>query len=1107
MATPKEDVLEFEVLVDIRDSLKAIEKFQREMTKSMKTVAKGGEKMGQGATKAAKKAKVTTDEWGRSVREVGAAYKKEDEEVSNLSKTIRALSKQAKKLSGEERITADAEIAGLKKIEAARKKLSGGAGATPPKGGLFFGRFTPEKVKKELAEAGEALKEPLQAFLQKDLGRIFEGSMKGAGAVFSRSVKFTKAMAEMGATSLHKRAEETTIKGKAKGGVEGARLQAAGASMKTMAGMMGKIGGMMGALSALAPLLATATTAVVGLVKMFIDADAMVKDFNRGVMESASNLEFLERAGGSATGAIMNMGDALEGVRAAAMDPGFNNALGITKDTHTAILNTLTQEGVAFGNLAAEAGNTAEGMKTLTQSIVATGVAYSRSFGVPLAEITTLQAEMAVEMGNSIKDTTEAFRRMANAAAGSGIAGNKFFNIIRAASADLSLWNLRLDGAIDLLGKLGKVMSPRGAQAFFQSISSGFKNMGRQDLLKQTLMAGVENVRDVLKQDVGESQKELAKEIMSAGGAEGENLERVVEKLRTGGYGAADKLIRGVKDTSKIGTLRGKAAEIERKSQGAAGGTYEVSQASGEIQGIGGQLSILMRAVESMGGSLLKPNKMALSQTAEALGMSQEQVRQLHSLALAADAQKKILIAQGKKSPAEIAKMTWQEIIDSDESLKSQSDKLEKDNTAVQKTVQESVDAMSEAQGQKTQSLTDKLDNLVNWFMNTFYNLMIDIWDAIMSIPGVGGGASQKDKRAIYKSGNAELIQAFDKALDKDGKLNFNALKGGVAGGATGSKLDTLTKTEGGRERVASTVGASFSGTDILSMGKMSGLSEDKMAALQEKLTRKRTVADSTSGYETSYSGIAGKGEVGDLGALLKELNLTTKEQAELLSKAGWAASDVDTLTSLAKGLGGAGAGPTSPVQVTADAADTTNEHLETVAADNKKTQTLMKQQGIKIAPATIKEQDKGMEASMLSALRTALFEFYMYSGTDRGTMLAAMKSGGVTDTRQVGPTFTGGAAEGGSALSGVTSVATPAKANASGGLVTGIANGMAIVAAQGEGLASVGRGERITPAGGGGAPSVHVSVNGIGGQDLARLIEGKVVDGIREYKRRERFS
>jgi hypothetical protein len=78
---------------------------------------------------------------------------------------------------------------------------------------------------------------------------------------------------------------------------------------------------------------------------------------------------------------------------------------------------------------------------------------------------------------------------------------------------------------------------------------------------------------------------------------------------------------------------------------------------------------------------------------------------------------------------------------------------------------------------------------------------------------------------------------------------------------------------------------------------------------------------------------------------------------------------------------------------------------------------------------------------------------------------------------------------------------------NASGGTVTGIANGIAVTAAAGEGLASIGRGERIVPAGSGGGTNVQVSVNGIGGRDLANLIESKVIAGIREFKRREKFD
>jgi hypothetical protein len=180
---------------------------------------------------------------------------------------------------------------------------------------------------------------------------------------------------------------------------------------------------------------------------------------------------------------------------------------------------------------------------------------------------------------------------------------------------------------------------------------------------------------------------------------------------------------------------------------------------------------------------------------------------------------------------------------------------------------------------------------------------------------------------------------------------------------------------------------------------------------------------------------------------------------------------------------------------------------LTAVAATNEKVHDDLSQSGIRIEPATAKEMASENEKAMLSALRIALFEFYLYNGTERGALLGAMAKGNVSDPRAMAQLFAGGSAAKGSTLGGLAAVgdAGKAAANAAGGVVTGIANGLAIVAARGEGLASVGRGERIVPAGAGGA-SVNVTVNGIGGRDLASLIEGKVIEGIRDYKRREKF-
>jgi hypothetical protein len=60
--------------------------------------------------------------------------------------------------------------------------------------------------------------------------------------------------------------------------------------------------------------------------------------------------------------------------------------------------------------------------------------------------------------------------------------------------------------------------------------------------------------------------------------------------------------------------------------------------------------------------------------------------------------------------------------------------------------------------------------------------------------------------------------------------------------------------------------------------------------------------------------------------------------------------------------------------------------------------------------------------------------------------------------------------------------------------------------AAAGEGLTSIGKGEAIVPSGGGGA-NVNLTVNGLGGDDLANYLKVKMNDAIYEYKRREKFN
>jgi hypothetical protein len=155
-----------------------------------------------------------------------------------------------------------------------------------------------------------------------------------------------------------------------------------------------------------------------------------------------------------------------------------------------------------------------------------------------------------------------------------------------------------------------------------------------------------------------------------------------------------------------------------------------------------------------------------------------------------------------------------------------------------------------------------------------------------------------------------------------------------------------------------------------------------------------------------------------------------------------------------------------------------------------------LRRKGIKIDRGQLEgEIKKSISGGVLEGAREALFEYAMYTSTDPAAMLGRMQRSG-TGIGGMAKAFDENAAN--SAFLGK---------NAAGGFVSGVSNGIANVnPAPGEGLASVGKGERIIPAGGGGSQIV-LNVNGLGGADLANYLKEKIAQGVYEYKRREKFN
>jgi len=200
----------------------------------------------------------------------------------------------------------------------------------------------------------------------------------------------------------------------------------------------------------------------------------------------------------------------------------------------------------------------------------------------------------------------------------------------------------------------------------------------------------------------------------------------------------------------------------------------------------------------------------------------------------------------------------------------------------------------------------------------------------------------------------------------------------------------------------------------------------------------------------------------------------------------------------VAPAAGPTAAGPTAPAK-TEDkvVAETIADGGIEVVKSLQDLWNAMRVKGIKIDKTMTIENHfkKAIEEGSLAAIRKGLFEYAMYSTSDPKKLLDQIEKSGPSEVKAMGKAWSD----------------DPIRKNATGGIVTSVSGGIANIKQlpPGEGLASIGPGEKITPAGagGGGGGSINLTVNGIGGQDLANFLKVKIAEGIYEYKRREKLT
>jgi len=947
-----------------------------------------------------------------------------------------------------------------------------------------------------LRESGEDLAKPFQALLNKDL----PGAFKEGGTLAAKMLKKALVLSKLG-ESIKKHPS---------------KAEGMGAGLKGMASLAGSMAPLIQGISKILPLLSIVGSLVMGLVKFLLDGEKAFKDFNKAVLESAGSGDFLAGSMGDVGKATQATKTAMRDAYKQTLDLG-NITKGVTKEMAVAFRSQMGAEGVSTSRLNQEiakvpqtVGDLAGGLSSFND-VLWTSVAYSRSFGVSLQELTQFQGQMVAEVGMGTASTTAEFARVASAAGDAGMHAGKFFGIVRSFSADLSLFALRMADVTSVLGTMAKAMDPKSAQKLLQTLAG----VGKEDIhakLKRGAIIGQpkyqEIKRGVAKRGIAATTGELK--------LAPETMTRLQAAMESGNTEEVEKIFATMSDKEKkdtAGPQREAIFALTRDMGRVIEGSLE-SLAAFESDDIIGSMAELEAAVQSMHhtsiSELGKKDPKALLAVQNTIDQSPEVVNQLKTMISGLSVQRQELankIEAGTDLTASEVKILKRLGVTTKGAAGAAAVRASGDVALQTALIKDQEELLAQAEVDKkaqdgiageTVTTLDQFSDLVDAMLGKIFMVLEGLGLTTVAILA-----------AIIASGGGKALVDIAKGLGggggKLGKL-FEAAKG-LGGG--GGKLAGLAGGAGGK--LAQAGGRLATGGKALAN-----------AATPIVVNAAKTILPALTGVATSAATLAATSVAAAPAAAVAvavSTGLATYSLANMAGAEKWGASLGNAIYDFfnsAPTPTAATAPRAAPATTAATAATPTAAPIAATArvvpvprgggneAQEATTQAALAvdttlQTGVPLATSTIDQ----LGLSTLDAIRTGLFEYYMYKDLDQGAVAQGLMQGKLTPGG-FGQGIVGGARATGSsqaALSGMLS------ANADGGIVSSIANGIANVRpALGEGLASVGTGERISPRGGGGGGGGNVKVELELKGDLRRFIDARVVDGTAQFERNKRL-
>lgn len=1056
------EVLHYGFSLDPKAAIQAAAKMQSEISKRLKLIEKAEDRVSQGVGRyilkvgstrkvladVAKRQETLRKGISKAWQESYDKTKQYAAEVNKLDKTLETLQERSKSSSGDELKNIQTTIGKLKETkklrgqelknvrdiagqqqQAMKELTAGGAGIRQKM------TVEPELLPNALREAGEELSKPLEIFMRKD----FPGAIEAGFGLAGKSIQGILGGAFGRFKGLG--AKDTTKMG---------------GPMKAVAGLSKMLAGPLKAISKMGPMLGLMGGLVFGLIKLFLDAEAAAKDYNKQILETTSTSGYMASSLGDVGKATKQLRNDLKAAQEGAI-AWENVQWGISKEVAASFQQALGAEGVSLQRLGTDL-DTASGYAQSHARAIQMSVAYSRSFGVSLNELTQLQGEFMSELGMGLDSVQESFQIIAKGAAEAGMASNKFFGIIRSFSADLTLFTLRLQDVAKTLKLAGQAMSPREAQQFLQTLNQQFSG-GVQDNLRRTVIAGTKGTRAGTRADVEGRLEGLLADVAGRSEGAADELRRILSDpnrdpravAKWQAKMTADLQSQG-KSTEGVGSLVSSVQDaVTTLTRLEKGGAINTAATLNALSPLGKYEQIQRESMKLIG----KPIEEASGQqllVLESVGTaSLEQINQMIKFRTGMFAKQEQLLQQiesgnvtDKEGVDKLQKAlgvqgdTGKDAADHMRALLETEDgrrKFYNTLTDDQKKLLEGSNAEIEAQKQMSEfrtSVTDKLGIIVDTLLNRIFSILQDIYDLIDGIPFVGKKREVKTWAGQKKG--TPMTQAERATWTRTKELVMGMNRGQKAA------YDSGVKKAGGR-------------------GKMTLEQQFDLAV--------------------KHSGKKGAAAKAALAGDLKAAPSAEPQKVEVKPTA---------------------ATKPQPVKI-----EESNDSKQAETADETKKMRRQLKKGVALDRPT-SAYKTAATSSTLEAIRKGLFEYYMYSGLDRRSVATAMGQG--WSPEQIAQGVVGEAVEKGAAGMPEATIGRmmTARPNAEGGMVASIVNGKANVERlpAGEGWAPLGRGEGIVPAGrgGGGGQVIELRMKG----DLGRYIEAKVIDGTANFQRNRRL-